>query len=247
MATITGALEREVASIRAIKAGGRTLSHRARRDLDTHFAAILRLIAPRIRHFTRQYGLLDHAEDAAQACAIGVHRAIETYEPARARFTAFVNWQLRAELQGLRFRLNTDHREWAREIGASTVSLDALGASGEAFADDDSLEAAEALASAAMAHRAASTMLDAFVTQSRLLALRREPRVKGCRLEARIARDRAILERQLFGDVDPATAPPLRDERGALLGGERLRQFARRAVTALATQVTSDPRFAPAL
>ncbi|NWN23219.1 sigma-70 family RNA polymerase sigma factor, partial [Escherichia coli] len=77
------------------------------------------LIAPRIRHFVRQYGLTAHWEDAEQCCAIAVHRAIETYDPAKAQFTTFVNWQIRGELQSLRFRLMTDQRPSARKVEAT--------------------------------------------------------------------------------------------------------------------------------
>ncbi|WP_204348458.1 sigma factor, partial [Klebsiella pneumoniae] len=70
--------------------------------VDRAFAQILKLIAPRIRHFVRQYGLTAHWEDAEQCCAIAVHRAIESYDPAKAQFTTFVNWQIRGELQSLR-------------------------------------------------------------------------------------------------------------------------------------------------
>ncbi|NWP75035.1 sigma-70 family RNA polymerase sigma factor, partial [Escherichia coli] len=61
--------------------------------------------------------------------AIAVHRAIESYDPAKAQFTTFVNWQIRGELQSLRFRLMTDQRPSARKVEATTVSLSALATS----------------------------------------------------------------------------------------------------------------------
>lgn len=57
---------------------------RARARIDRAFAHLLALAAPRIRYFTRAYGLGDCADDAAQACAIALHRAAERYDP-RAR------------------------------------------------------------------------------------------------------------------------------------------------------------------
>lgn len=260
MATITGALEREVVAIRALadetRAGSLSERH-ARHRHDRHFAAILKLLGPRIRHFTRQYGLTDHWEDAGQVCAIGVHRATEQYDPARARFTTFVNWQLRAELQALRYRLRLDRRDPVRAIGAPAGSLDALrGAEREridlaALPDDaDALEATEALASAAMARRAAQAMLDGWIDHARTTALRQRcGRVAGrahdTRIEARLARDRSVIERSLFGDETAAALPPVRDERGAPLTGERLRQAARCALGGLGDYVRDSARFDP--
>lgn len=101
-------------------------SARARATADRAFARLAALAAPRIRYFTRSYGLADVAEDAAQVCAIALHRAAERYDPARARFTTYVNWQLRAELQALRHRLHGDQRCAGRRHVTATLSLDAL-------------------------------------------------------------------------------------------------------------------------
>src|SRR5438094_7508284 len=108
MSKITAALEAAVATVIANTPAdpGRPTA-RQRAMVDRAFAQILKLIAPRIRHFARQYGLMAHWEDAEQCCAIAVHRAIQAYEPAKAQFTTFVNWQIRGELQSLRFRLMT--------------------------------------------------------------------------------------------------------------------------------------------
>ena len=99
---------------------------RARARVDRAFAHLLALTAPRIRYFTRSYGLAEVAEDAAQACAIALHRAAERYDPARSRFTTYVNWQIRAELQALRLRLHGDQRCAGRRAAGATLSLDAL-------------------------------------------------------------------------------------------------------------------------
>ncbi|MXP10411.1 sigma factor [Pseudoblastomonas halimionae] len=100
-------------------------SAKQRANIDRAFARILKLAAPRIRHFIRQYGLVAHYEDAEQACAIAVHRAIEAYDPTKAKFTTFLNWQIRGELQSLRFRVMTDQRPSARKVGAVTVTIHA--------------------------------------------------------------------------------------------------------------------------
>lgn len=254
MSTITDALEAEVAALRA--ASGKDMTPRARLAVDRHFARLMTLIAPRVRHFTRAYGLLDHAEDAAQACAIGLHRAIEAYDPARARFTTFVNWQLRGELQALRFRLRTDAREWALKAGATTVSLDALGEEGGVYQpeDPDALGRTEALAAETMARRACGTLLDEHYGQMRRMALREVerravPRGRDCvkpgtiapqeldRIEARIRLERDIVTAHLLGeDEGPGDST---------LSAEQRRQVARRTLRALTDRARGNPRFDP--
>ncbi|MBL7372476.1 sigma-70 family RNA polymerase sigma factor, partial [Escherichia coli] len=123
------ALEAAVATVLENLPKDAAQTNRQRVAVDRAFAQILKLIAPRIRHFVRQYGLTAHWEDAEQCCAIAVHRAIESYDPAKAQFTTFVNWQIRGELQSLRFRLMTDQRPSARKVEATTVSLSALATS----------------------------------------------------------------------------------------------------------------------
>ncbi|MEO8722388.1 MAG: sigma factor [Sphingobium sp.] len=98
-------------------------SARQRMLIDRAFTRVLKIIAPRVRHFIKQYGLSAHWDDAEQVCAIAVHRAIEAYDPGKAMFTTFVNWQIRGELQGLRFRLMEDQRPSARKVDATTISL----------------------------------------------------------------------------------------------------------------------------
>lgn len=124
MSEATQTLETLVQEIVAAKSCS---SSRERASYNRCFAKLMKLLAPRIRHFTRQYGLTGFWEDAEQVAAIAVHRAIESYDPAKAQFTTFVNWQIRGEMQGLRFRLMTDQRAPARKAGARTVSLEALG------------------------------------------------------------------------------------------------------------------------
>ena len=93
---------------------------------DRFFAQLVDCLKPRIGHLIQRYGLSDMRDDAEQACAIGVYRALESYDPARSRFTTHVTWQLRGELQSLRHRVRLDQRQSARSAGARTVSLEAI-------------------------------------------------------------------------------------------------------------------------
>lgn len=163
---------------------------RQRAEIDRAFAKILKLIAPRIRHFTRQYGLMDHWDDAEQVCAIAVHRAIQAYEPEKAQFTTFVNWQIRGELQSLRFRLMTDQRPSAKKVEATTVSLNAVthGPDGEEttldsmIEDEDALSLTEAGASGYLANAAMRSLVDSYIGHLRATAITRlkkqRPRVR---------------------------------------------------------------------
>lgn len=118
------------------------------------FARLLQLLASRIDHLIRAYHLTDMAEDAEQACAIAVLRALESYDPERAQFTTHVTWQLRGELQSLRHRMRLDQRRSARNAGMRTVQLEALATSpAQPFeiVDDHALARVECGASNAMA------------------------------------------------------------------------------------------------
>ena len=67
MSKITAALENAVATvIENTPKGDVPQTARQRVTADRAFAAILKLIAPRIRHFIRQYGLIAHWDDAEQ-------------------------------------------------------------------------------------------------------------------------------------------------------------------------------------
>ena len=248
MSTVTDALEVEVAAILALR--GAPPSARGRADGDAHFARILKLIAPRIRHFIRAYGLADWREDAEQACAIGVHRAIAAYDPAKARFTTFVTWQLRGELQGLRFRVRSETRASARSIGVSLVSLEVMEASrgdrdGSSWeiADGEALERTEALAANLLARRACGRMLDDYIAHMRRLAVRqigRAPRRRMAdyaprellKIEARLAYERAIVAAHMIGD--DSETPELA---GCGFSPEQKRQIARRATRTIAERV----------
>ena len=255
MSKTTIALEAAVASVIENMPKDMAQTNRQRANVDRAFAQILKLIAPRIRHFIRQYGLMAHWDDAEQCCAIAVHRAIQAYEPEKAQFTTFVNWQIRGELQSLRFRLMTDQRPSAKKVEATTVSLSALATSpdGEEISpeamieDEDAVARTEAGASDYLAEGAVSALIDAYVDQLRKVgieALRRRPRPKreeaalrreGPRLrtatwgidpaeldklEAKLSRDREIVERRVF---QTATLDDLSLETGVTK--ERVRQI----------------------
>ena len=93
---------------------------------DHAFAQLLHELRPRISYLIKHYGLADMREDAEQVCAIAVHRALESYDRTKAKFTTHVTWMLRGELQGLRHRVRLDHRKSAQTAGIRTVSLESL-------------------------------------------------------------------------------------------------------------------------
>ncbi len=297
MSKTTDALEVAVAAIRNIQLAcdGRQPTNRERASTDRLFAEVLRLIAPRIRHFIKQYGLVDHWEDAEQVCAIAVHRSIEAYDPEKARFTTFINWQLRGELQGLRFRLRADQRSSAKKVGAVTVSFDMLarhdeddGGSFEAMIpDDEAEERTEALAALHLARNAAMGMIDDYIDHLRALSVRqlsarskasskaKQPKRRATdatsdaiadlpkyvrvkpgtldpaeldRLEARLLRDRLIMERHLLGDedaLDDARLAQLSRLPGGDMTSEQMRQVTRRAGRAMIDRVMGSARFNP--
>lgn len=181
MSQTTIALEGLVAEVIANRAAeGEQQTARQRAATNRAFAAILRLIQPRIRHFIRQYGLVAFWDDAEQVAAIAVHRAIEAYNPEKAQFTTFVNWQIRGEMQGLRFRLMTDQRSSAVKVNATTVSLQSLSrdADGEAvdladtIRDEDALERVESGASDYLAQRAMEKLTSEYIRSQRQQAIR---------------------------------------------------------------------------
>ncbi|MEW9854482.1 sigma-70 family RNA polymerase sigma factor [Novosphingobium sp. M1R2S20] len=274
MSKITIALEAAVATVIENRANeGERQTARQRANVDKAFAKILKLIAPRIRHFIRQYGLVAHWEDAEQCCAIGVHRAIEGYDPTKAQFTTFVNWQLRGELQSLRFRLMTDQRASAKKVEATTVSLHAAasGPDGEETSieglieDEGALALTESAASDYLAKRSTDALLEEYVRHNRtagLEQLRRRPQPKRAlrQLEAQTG------SRSAFSRLDPTEVQKLEeklardreilerrvfeeatlDEVGVSTGitKEQIRQISKRATKGLAELASTQPRFA---
>lgn len=173
---------------------------RARARVDAAFARLAKRAAPRIRYFTRAYGLADVADDAEQACWIALHRAAETYAPQRARFTTHVNWQIRAELQALRLRLHGDQRCAGRR-DARVVSLDALTGDrgGQPFPDPGAEEAAERAAADRLAALAADRLVADWAAR-RERALMKTPRGAAApeRIAAKIGAEGALVRRQLL-------------------------------------------------
>lgn len=176
MSKSTEALEVAVAEVIAnTNSDGSRGSARQRANIDRAFSRILKIAAPRIRHFIRQYGLAGHYEDAEQVCAIAVHRAIEAYDPTKAKFTTFLNWQIRGELQSLRFRVMTDQRPSARKVDAVTIPIHSATttpegeeASLEALIEDEgALERTEECASDFLAEQTCAALLDAYIEAER--------------------------------------------------------------------------------
>lgn len=176
MSKSTEALEVAVSEVLANKnPDGSPGTARQRANIDKAFMRILKVAAPRIRHFIRQYGLTAHHEDAEQVCAIAVHRAIEAYDSDKAKFTTFLNWQIRGELQSLRFRLMTDQRPSARKVDAVTISIQAGTTNGdgeettlEALVEDEgALDRTERSASDYLARETCAALVDAYIETQR--------------------------------------------------------------------------------
>ena len=273
MSKITIALEAAVATVleNTAKEDERQTA-RQRANVDRAFATILKLITPRIRHFIRQYGLAAHWDDAEQCCAIGVHRAIQAYDSERAQFTTFVNWQLRGELQSLRFRVMTDQRPSAKKVEATTVSLHAmsLGAEGEAntlesmIEDEFALERTEAAAGEHLAVKTREALLDAYVDHLRGVAMEQlkrrarntrsvqvqDPRLPRYRAGAAIIDPAEIAELEEKLEAQRRTvARRLSDDAADIeleadpQERERQRQVAKRAAKTIADIAANDPRF----
>lgn len=274
MSKSTELLEAAVANIIAIRGSGNERpSARQRAAIDRAFTRIMAIVAPRVRHFIRQYGLTAHREDAEQVCAIGVHRAIEAYDPSKALFTTFVNWQLRGELQGLRFRLMDDQRPSARKVGATTISLhemdhdpDGNGSSIEVLIEDeDALERTEARAADHMAEQMGEALLDQYVRHLRIIGM---AQLKRTAASDRATPRRAVPRQHSRGGeraIDPCEIRKL-DERierdrkivrrhlldqgdtdlpelEAGLTRERIRQITRRAARIMGELAGDTPRF----
>ena len=159
-------------------------SPRRRVEADRAFAQLAALAAPRVRYFIRRYGLVGATEDAEQAGAIALHRAVETYDPLRARFTTHVNWRIRAELQALR------HRLYGSRTGGTPIllSLDAPDMADD-LTDPDAEIATECGAAALLAARMADRLADDWARRCGG-AMRRG--------SARLVADRALVRRQLI-------------------------------------------------
>lgn len=267
MSKISSALEREVEKLRIYRSSGdERITTRMRRDYDRIFLNVMGLLSSRIRHFTRQYGLIAHAEDARQVCSIAVHRAINDYNPEKASFTTFVNWMIRGELQGLRFRLMADQRPSARKVNAITLPLAALVRSDDedggiaefVIEDEDAQRRTEANASAYLAQAATRRLLDGYVEHLKTVGASQQGRRRHARGTAadrsdsgksvvgntagllhHCERNRDLVAQRLF-DIPPSGIATTDGE----ITSERVRQIAKRAVKTMSMIAQSDPRFA---
>jgi hypothetical protein len=174
---------------------------RARAAVDRAFARLAALAAPRIRYFTRLYGLAEFFEDAEQAAAIALYRAAERFDPSRARFTTYVNWQIRAELQALRLRLRGDQRCARRRQAGAILSLDVLAADGDDqwLVDPDAEAATERTAADELAALAADRLVAEWSARRRS-ALLRTPRGSAApgRVAIKVEEEGALVRRQLM-------------------------------------------------
>lgn len=199
MSAKSDALERAVTDyIQAQTALDAAPGARARALADRTFARLAALAAPRIRYFTRAYGLSDVADDAAQVCAIALHRAAERYDPGRARFTTYVNWQFRAELQALRHRLHGDQRCAGRRHVTATLSLDALQDEGaeDWLVDPEAEMATERGAADSLTERVTERLVIDWAARRRA-ALRRGTCGGDDRLEIRIVAEKELVRHHL--------------------------------------------------
>lgn len=274
MSKTTIALESAVSAVlvHLPKEEGIEPTARQRREIDKTFARVMKIIAPRVRHFIRQYGLVAHHEDAYQACSIAVYRAIQAYDSEKAQFTTFVNWQIRGELQSLRFRLMTDQRPSAKKVDATTVSINSIakGPEGEettleaVIEDENALELTEAGASDYLAESATESLIDAYIEHLRTVAigqLKRRPRPKralaaapaGARLrspthgiepeELEKLEQRLKRNREIVAQRLFDLGPAEPIELEAGVTKERIRQITKRAAKTMGEIAGSEPKF----
>ena len=192
----------------------------------------------------RRYGLADIREDAQQACAIAVHRALAEYDGGRSAFATFATWKIRAELQALRHKMRLDQRPAAVRTGARTVSLDAVPAGEAAPIPDEGAEArVEHGANRVMARRMVDALLDDYAA-ARLPA--KPGTVAPDRLramEARISEERALVSRHLLGTAGSAAMAAASP--AAARSREQRRQVVRRVLRHLTARVEREARWQP--
>lgn len=131
-----------------------------RRKAERGFAVVLELLGPRMARLAREYGFADMPDDARQACAIGIHRALESYQPGKARFTTHATWQMRGELQSLRHRMRPEQRQGARNAGVRMVSTEAPGSGAWEVVDEDAVARVQSGAREALAIRSLEGLLE---------------------------------------------------------------------------------------
>lgn len=254
MSKSTDALEAAVSEVIAQSSNdGSPKTARQRAAIDKAFVKVLKIAAPRIRHFIRQYGLTRYHEDAEQVCAIAVHRAIGAYDPTKAMFTTFLNWQIRGELQSLRFRLMTDHRPSARKVDAVTIAIHSGTTNGDGeettleslIQDHSAVERTEGGASDYLAADTFRAVVDAYIETERkqgLELLRKRARTRRPSAELREARpDLPIGYRgNLTADPDELEALNQRLERDRAIIERSLFSDDTRSALSLDTSLTHE-------
>ncbi len=180
-----------------------------------------------------------------------------------------MNWQIRGELQSLRFRVMTDQRPSAQKVQATTVSLNQVTGGSDQdettleslLVDEDAVERTEAAASAYLARAATQVLIEEFVRKGRTAALDQLRRKQGKRAIARAVKAGSQLKGELLG-LDPDEVETiearLEEERRMLeekvfgeLDGldadgtnrERVRQLGKRAARGMAELAKGSQRF----
>lgn len=232
------------------------------------FERLLRALRPRISYFIRRYGLIGHWEDAEQVGAMAVHRAIAGYNPEKAQFTTFVNWQIRGDMQGLRYTVMVDQRAPAKKVKASTVSLQSLMSKADGhdeyqfdIEDDSALAMVESSAENHLANKTMNALLDSFtkrMTEAGTRDLRRRQTPTTTRkpgvamlkvnsidpeqlrqLEASVAESRKVIVRKMF-EMDAAGDSGVASEPSP----ERARHLARKAAAMMREIIAEESQFA---
>jgi RNA polymerase sigma-32 factor len=232
------------------------------------FERLLRALRPRISYFIRRYGLLGHWEDAEQVGAMAVHRAIAGYNPEKAQFTTFVNWQIRGDMQGLRYTVMVDQRAPAKKVKASTVSLQSLMSKADGqdeyqfdIEDDSALAMVERSAENHLAKKTMNALLDSVTKRMTEAGTRdllckqgptatRKPGVAMLKvnsidpdqlrqLEVCVAESRKVIIRKMF-EMDAAGNSDVASEPSP----ERARHLARKAAAMMREIIAEESQFA---
>lgn len=201
-----------------------------RRTAERSFVKLLSLLAPRIFRMTDDYGLRDMPDDARQACAIGIHRALDSYDATVARFSTHATWQMRGELQALCHRMRPERRQGVRRAGIRLIPLVDDSSAWE-VADEQALGAVQDTAAVAMAEALFDRLWNHYRdAQSQKPRARRDPQ----RFLANLRRDRMIMAESIALSVTHENELPT---------GELRRQIERKLGKNLG-RATETPAFA---
>lgn len=168
---------------------------------DRAFSRLHRIMVLRLGRAIGNGRYHDAMDDAGQALAIGLHKAIGTYDPSRAQFVTHATWAIRAELKTLGWQLHVDQRPCNRDRGVRTVSGHAATGSGDESAElFDRLadEGAEVAVERAASDTMTSRMLSLLIARRHAVELA-EHQVAW--LERHVAPNHiGVRQRQLFAD-----------------------------------------------